>query len=75
MKNVAEKMSKGTKGALLAIILVIIITLVVKGGSYKKSAPLEMSPEPLVQESAPNKTKHSTTTKPAVLPVDTRSYT
>jgi hypothetical protein len=75
MKKSMEKMSKNTKIALGAIILVIIVALIVRGSLHKKNNSVTPTPEPVIEQP---KAPVSKGIKPKVenpVPVDTRGYT
>lgn len=69
-------MSKNTKLALGAIIIVIIAALIYRYGGHKKSVEVMPEPVPVVEQSAPSVPKKSKTkSEVVVMPVaDTRSY-
>ena len=71
-----ENMSKNTKIALGAIVLVIIVAIIVRYGLGKKVVPETVIPEPIAEETTtvaprPRGTKAVVTPEPIV---DTRSY-
>ena len=74
MKNAIQNMSKNTKIAIGAVVLVIIVALVYRAGLFKKTVQVEVQPEPTVEQTTTVPKTYKS--KPVVeAPVDTRSYT
>ncbi len=75
MKNKMENMSKNTKIAIGAVILVIILALIVRGAMHKKVTPVEVTPVPVVEQPVVSKPTKWVAPKPApVVSMDTRGY-
>lgn len=77
MKNKIQNMPKNVKIAIGAVILVVAIALVVKGGMGKKEAPavLPVPEETQEQVVAPKPTKPSSSKPSTTTYTDNRSYT
>lgn len=75
MKKSIENMSKNTKIALGAIVLVIIVALIVRASLHKKDSPIVSTPEPVIEQTKVPTSKGTKTKVENPTPVDTRGYT